>query len=156
MFAARMTRRWLRVLAYTGLLASLAACTVYDPDMLTPATSGRGGHGGGAAGDAGDASMPEACVPQSETCNDKDDDCDGIVDNEGPAGDECSRRYHAKIPCNRGGLCLFIPSRVTCDVGWYHCDGLPENGCESEKPCCVDCDAGSGDDGGSDDAGSVR
>jgi hypothetical protein len=157
MFAAGMTKRWLRVLAFTGLLAGLTACKVYDPEMLTPPTAGRGGDSGGSAGDAGDAATGEACVPQQETCNDTDDDCDGVTDNEGPAGDDCSRRYHAKIPCNRGGLCLFIPSRVTCDPGWYHCDGLPENGCESNKPCCVDCDAGPGDDAGSDDdAGSAN
>jgi hypothetical protein len=30
---------------------------------------------------------------------------------------------------------------------------LPENGCESAKPCCIECDAGS-DDAGSDDAGN--
>src|SRR3954465_3112725 len=145
MFAAGMTKRWLRVLAGVGLLAGTVACDVYDPAMLAPPpSSGRGGRGGGTAGEAGDASMPEPCVPTEEGCNDKDEDCDGVVDNEVPAGADCSRRYHAVIPCNRGGLCLFIPSRVTCDPGWYHCDGLPETGCEANKPCCIDCDAGSG------------
>jgi hypothetical protein len=134
MFAAGMIKRRLRVLATVGLLAcQVSACNVYDPKMLEP--GGRGGHGGGAAGQAGDASMPEACVPSMDVCNDKDDDCDGIVDNEGSAADDCSSRYHASIPCNGGGLCLFVPSRVTCYPGWYHCDGLPENGCESTKPC---------------------
>jgi hypothetical protein len=157
MFAAGMTKRWLRVLATMGLLAcQVAACKVYDPKMLDSMDGGRGGRGGGTAGQAGDASMPEVCVPIAETCNDKDDDCDGVVDN-GTAGDDCSARYHASsIPCNRGGLCLFIPSRVTCYPGWYHCDGLPETGCESNTPCCVECDAGSGDDAGSDDGGSVN
>lgn len=156
MFAAGMIKRWIRVLATMGVLAcQVSACKVYDPEMLEPAGGGRGGHSGGTAGEAGDASMPEACVPDAETCNGRDDDCDGVVDNEDIAGEDCSSRYHATIACNRG-LCLFVPSRVTCDPGWYHCDGLPDNGCESTNPCCVDCDAGSGDDAGSDDAGSVN
>jgi hypothetical protein len=160
MFAAGMTKRWRRVLATVGLLACLSSCKVYDPAMLEPMpSSGRGGNGGGTAGEAGDASTSQPCVPSvptDEVCNDKDDDCDGTVDNEIPAGMDCSRRYHATIPCNHGGLCLFIPSRVTCDPGWYHCDGLPETGCEANKPCCVECDAGSGDDAGSDDGGSLN
>lgn len=156
MFAAGMTKSWLRVLASVGLLAGQLACEVYDPAMLDgKPTAGHGGNAGGSAGNAGNA-PPVPCVATEERCNDKDDDCDGIVDNAVLAGADCSRRYHAAIPCNRGGLCLFIPSRVTCDPGWYHCDGLPENGCEANKPCCVECDAGSGDDSGSDDGGSLN
>jgi hypothetical protein len=154
MFAAGMTKRWLRVLACLGLLGfPVAACKVYEPDLIQPMTSGHGGQdGGGVAGQAGD-SMPDTCVPSAETCNNIDDDCNGIVDDEQPATADCSARYHASVPCNRDGLCLFIPSRTKCDSGWYHCDGLPETGCETTIPCCMDCDAGS-DDGGSDDSGT--
>lgn len=159
MVAAGMTQRWLCVLAGLGLLAGLPCCKVYDPSMLEPAppSAGRSGGGGGVAGESAPDAAVESCVPAQEVCNDVDDDCDGMIDEAAAANEDCSSRYHASITCNRG-LCLFIPSRAVCYPGWYHCDGLPENGCESVTPClCATCDAGTDDDGGSgDDAGSVR
>jgi hypothetical protein len=142
------------MLACTGLLGVPASgCDVYDPDKLDPVTSGRGGNTAGRSGAGG--TEPEPCVPSDEICNDKDDDCNGTIDDQEAASRDCSVRYHAKVECGRSGLCVFVPSSPMCDPGYYHCDGLPQNGCESTTPCCTNCppDAGA-DDAGEDDSGT--
>ena len=57
-----------------------------------------------------DKSMAPACQPQPETCNDKDDDCDGIKDEDLPA-----------MPCPGGGSRFCVSGRYSdcprrCDV----------------------------------------
>jgi len=53
--------------------------------------------------------------PEIETCNGKDDDCDGKIDSPLPIGDECvSEHDEAKYPGDRHqGLCR--PGRLVCD-----------------------------------------
>ena len=145
-----MITRWLRMLACTGLLGCLCAgCKVYDGDLLVGGAGGRGGGNAGRGGNAGDS--PDACVATDETCNDIDDDCNGVVDDPELTNAWCSERYHANVECGRGGFCLFVPSNPMCYEGWYHCDGMPQNGCETQTPCvCSSCPP----DGGSDDAGA--
>lgn len=141
MLLARMTRRWV----WRLVCLVLAGCHVYDDSLLDAGRAGAGGSEAGASGaDGGDA-----CVPSTELCNDRDDDCNGVVDDELAANADCSMRYHATVTCGRSGVCLFIANDPKCDPGYYHCDGLPETGCESDKPCCsptCDEDAGSTDD----------
>ena len=149
-----MNKRWLRMLACVGLLVS---CDVYNPPESDSSTSGTGGDDG-SSGTGGNPDGP--CVPSEEVCNDKDDDCNGTIDDEEPASADCSRRYHATVSCRRGGFCLFSSSNPMCHPGWYHCDGMPQTGCESDMPCCPTCAADSGldgsmDDSGADDAGSL-
>jgi hypothetical protein len=155
MLARGMSKRWLRSLACMGLLGCQLSlgCKVYDEGLLDASSAGgNGGKGGGGAGSAG--KPPTPCVPTDEVCNDKDDDCNGTVDDEQPASEDCSRRYHAKVTCGRGGVCLFVAAMPMCDPGYYHCDGLPETGCESTVPCiCSTCPDASTDDAGADDAG---
>jgi hypothetical protein len=128
-------------------------CKVYEEELLPTPASGTGGKGGGSAGSGG--APPDSCVASEEICNGVDDDCNGTVDDEGLAEADCSRRYHAKVECGRGGFCLFVPANPMCDPGYYHCDGLPETGCESTTPCvCSNCgDGAEPDDAGADDAG---
>jgi hypothetical protein len=135
------------MLACVGLIG----CAVYDDQLLQPraGTSGQstGGRSGGGGGDP--------CVPSEELCNDVDDDCNGMIDDELPANNDCSTRYHATVRCGRAGFCVFVPSEPMCYPGYYHCDGDPANGCESSTRCCeptCEDDAGS-DDGGDDDGG---
>jgi hypothetical protein len=148
MLACGMTTRWLPALACVGLIG----CTVYDDGLLTPRGGTSGQHSGGRSG--GDGGDVDSCAPSAEVCNDVDDDCNGIVDDEQPASADCSFRYHATVRCG-DGFCLFMPSDPMCDPGYYNCDGLPQNGCELPMPCCAPMcrgDAGS-DDAGDDDAG---
>jgi hypothetical protein len=84
------------------------------------------------------------CVPGTgpgpETCNQKDDDCDGTTDdgfdlatdplNCGQCGKLCTL-LHAVGGCN-GGTCVI----TTCLPGYASIDGNPDNGCE--YPCPVD------------------
>jgi hypothetical protein len=157
MLIGGMSKRWLRSLVCMGLLGCQLSlgCDVYDGGLLeTPGAGSGGKSGSGGAGTAG--KPPPPCVPTDEICNDKDDDCNGTVDDEVAASADCSRRYHAKVACGRGGFCLFMPMNPMCDPGYYHCDGLPETGCESTTPCiCMNCagDGGVTDDAGAGDAG---
>lgn len=149
MLPARMTRRWVWRLACL-LLLLLASCHVYEDSLLD--ASRDGSTGGTEAGASGGDGGGDACVPSTELCNDRDDDCNGVVDDELAANADCSTRYHATVTCGRSGVCLFVANDPKCDPGYYHCDGLPETGCESDQPCCApmcDDDAGTtGDDAG--------
>jgi hypothetical protein len=70
---------------------------------------------------------------KTETCNNKDDDCDGVVDNgfdkladprycQSCAG--CSIP-HAIANCTNGSCGIAV-----CEVGWVNLDNNPANGCE--------------------------
>lgn len=110
--------------AALGLLG-LAACQVYDDSL--PVQPG---------------AQPDACVPQVEVCNGKDDDCDGVVDERAAALLDCQQHIvHAESVC-QSGFCV----RLACLSGYYTCDGLNENGCESRCPCGKPCPDGA--DGG--------
>jgi hypothetical protein len=73
-------------------------------------------------------------LPQTETCNDLDDDCDGTVDEDfdklhdpnncGTCGHICS--FPNATPGCVDGECTI----VICNVGFADCDGDPANGCE--------------------------
>ncbi|MBW2263137.1 MAG: hypothetical protein JRG91_14290, partial [Deltaproteobacteria bacterium] len=77
----------------------------------------------------------ESCVP--EFCNELDDDCDVLVDEDfdlrtdvlncGSCGTVCGYRPHASPSCVLGE-CSFV-----CEEGWTDLDGDPLNGCE--EPC---------------------
>jgi hypothetical protein len=108
-----------------GLLC-LGACQVYD-DTNLPAAGRNSG-------------MPlDACAPELEVCNGKDDDCDGVVDERAATELDCqSRIVHANTVC-QSPYCV----RISCLSGYYTCDGLNENGCESHCPCSKPCLDGS-------------
>lgn len=63
-------------------------------------------------------------TPQSETCNGKDDDCDGQVDNGAAAS--CPERANATPTCT-GGVCGFA-----CNPGFGDCNRNAGNGCEAD------------------------
>ncbi len=74
------------------------------------------------------------CFPSPEICNEKDDDCDGMIDegfelqtdpaNCGRCGVTCS--FANATPLCQAGRCRFD----TCATGHVDLDGLPQNGCE--------------------------
>ena len=107
----------------SGLLCALAvlglaACQVYD-DELSPSTS----------------TQLDACVPQLELCNGRDDDCDGVTDERDAVQLDCQAHIvHANTVC-QSGSCV----RISCLPDYYTCDGLNENGCESRCPCNRPC-----------------
>jgi hypothetical protein len=80
-----------------------------------------------------------ACEPTNdgvELCDETDNDCDGLVDEDydlkrdpencGECGHVCSPPEHAEALCV-GGICYF-----QCEEGWYDNDLASENGCEAD------------------------
>jgi hypothetical protein len=74
------------------------------------------------------------CIPSAETCNGRDDDCDGEIDNGfdllfdasncGACGWVCELD-HATAMCENGACWV-----DTCDEGYYDANDDPSDGCE--------------------------
>lgn len=88
----------------------------------------------GPAADASpdDASVPDACSARAESCNGADDDCDGRVDEE-PTACVATGAHVASAACV-SQRCVQV-----CVEGYHDCDGLPENGCESDLSDDANC-----------------
>jgi hypothetical protein len=117
------------VWAFLSLCICLVvACDVYDAKL--------------AELDSPTPPSPSDCVPTTEVCNNKDDDCDNVIDEAEAVRFSCEQLIvHADVACQEG-LCVKKPG---CWSGYYNCDGNPRNGCESTCVCSL-C----GDDGGVD------
>jgi hypothetical protein len=73
-------------------------------------------------------------TPQAETCNNLDDDCDGVVDNGfdkqhdpnncGTCGHVCGPYANATAICSAGNCAL------VCNFGFADCNGFVGDGCE--------------------------
>lgn len=124
----------------TCLLA--AGCDFVDTTLLVRAVDAGAPGTGGTAEPGPDGSM---CVVGPETCNGRDDDCDGVVDGP-PATTACRvQRPGAVVSCDtRRGRC--VPTG--CLLGFAQCDGDPGNGCEPECECMVCPDEDAGEDAG--------
>ena len=117
-----------------------------DVEPSKPERDAGGAVAGSFASDAGDArdagdsgpgepDLGSGCEPNSapdagscleicpETCNGKDDDCDGEYDGE--AADDSCELGHAEALCDLGE-CLILE----CKGGYRDCDGEPDDGCE--------------------------
>jgi len=85
------------------------------------------------------------CTPtrEDELCNEVDDDCDGVTDEDfdlmgdpdhcGDCDTTCTAGDHAAPAC-AGGICTY-----TCEDGWFDNNGLHDDGCEAEEcvPVCA-------------------
>ncbi|HIH42473.1 TPA: hypothetical protein HA246_02400 [Candidatus Woesearchaeota archaeon] len=80
-----------------------------------------------------------------EVCNNKDDNCNGQVDdgidiqsdvnNCGACGTVCPKIANGIPECTAGKCVIGL-----CNTGFFNCDKIAENGCESAKKCCTDKD----------------
>jgi hypothetical protein len=75
-----------------------------------------------------------AVTPQVEICDGKDNDCDGLVDEDFDLQTDprhCGSCDHACTYANAIGLCNKGQCQMgPCATGWSNADGKPDNGCE--------------------------
>ncbi|MEI8257901.1 MAG: MopE-related protein, partial [Deltaproteobacteria bacterium] len=95
-------------------------CTTNHPTTYPAGTPCDSGHAACVAGaDVCDRNVS----PMGETCNNIDDDCDGLIDN-GIAANSCTARSSATPTCT-AGTCGFA-----CNPGFGDCNLNPADGCE--------------------------
>ena len=134
--------RAMRLLLTTALVAASAlglSCNVNDYCLnCEKDAGGDGNHGDGGDGDGdnGDGIDAAGCAtPQPEVCNNKDDDCDGNVD-EGQLptiGDLCTNQNGecaggVNMCVNGAVRCSKPPMPESCDNKDNDCDGTPDDG----------------------------
>jgi len=129
-------------LAATGMFLVLSGCSgCYGLELAGDA--GSIGDDFAADADADVGTEEEAvvdrdpCVPAIEACNGRDDDCDGLVDEDfglglpcdGPDADSCEDDEMTCSGCSSG------PDIVeACDCSDNDCDGAVDEGCE-DRTC---------------------
>ncbi|HEU0035349.1 MAG TPA: MopE-related protein [Kofleriaceae bacterium] len=131
----KRTLRLLATLALAATSATALSCDVNDYCINCQAPDDAGG---GDAGDAADASIGDAgdggpCVNTGpEVCDDKDNDCDGTVDEDVPTIDDCNKLGEctgAIRQCTAGVMvCSKKPTAEVCDNKDNDCDGTVDNG----------------------------
>ncbi|MEC9072959.1 MAG: MopE-related protein [Myxococcota bacterium] len=88
------------------------------------------------------------CVPPQETCNNKDDDCDGKVDDglQRNCATACGNGTEVCVSGSWTGCSAIEPSEEVCDGKDNDCDGkvdLAANGTPLEQDCYSNCGLGS-------------
>jgi hypothetical protein len=110
--------------------------TIDDAGMVQGLTCSTGAPGICASGKTQCAGGKSTCVPDvqpgavTETCNGKDDDCDGQTDDLADVKIECSTKYPgaqnvSTWACSTGACQVF-----SCTANHSDCDGALTNGCE--------------------------
>ena len=113
----------------------------YEGIALGEACDGVGECGAGFVECAADASVatcstnPDGSAPavQPEDCNGKDDDCDGVIDNNLPEGADAV----LAAKCNTKGVCGSPENVPTCDAGSWVChpEDVPGYEGDAEASC---------------------
>lgn len=92
-------------------------------------------------------------LPATETCNDKDDDCDGTVDNGYPVGSSCevgkgACKASGKLICDTSSTTVCNakagqPGQEVCDGQDNDCDGtVDESATDAQQPLKRSCYTG--------------
>jgi len=122
------------VLAAIHVAVLAGACSAYDPELLNMRDVGVAGSGGSDAGDDDAGAAECRVVPDSncaivclERCNNMDDDCDGVVDNNSAAS-SCDIA-NGEAACDQGTCRL-----VRCVGDYADCNGIESDGCEVLLP----------------------
>jgi hypothetical protein len=112
------------------ILTLFAACKAYDPSLLDTSVN--------------TGIVTQQCTWQVDICNGEDDDCDGIIDEQGSAS--CAAA-HAETRCMFGACTI-----TACDEGFADCNARANDGCEHRVSdahcgqCGQECDAATADE----------
>ncbi|MBN1770556.1 MAG: hypothetical protein JXB32_04785 [Deltaproteobacteria bacterium] len=130
-------------------------CVVVDESpecACEPGFHHPGGYAVLCAPDALDGPPPDAgpCVPSGpERCNGRDDDCDGLADEDFDLDLDVLNCGHCGNLCSAGAnavpVCILAECDVRCAAGWSDLDADPATGCEAVctptgAPGETDCD----------------
>lgn len=91
-----------------------------------------------------DGGVLDGCVPAPETCNGRDDDCDGDSDEDFSLSDDPQHCGDCDTACpadpeHAAGVCVDSMCELRCDRGWENCDGDVATGCETPVATTSDC-----------------
>ena len=98
--------------------------------------------------DSGGTDADAGCVPQPETCNERDDDCDTRTDETFDLTSSmlhCGRCDNAcpTSPEHGSSRCVSSSCDLSCDDGFADCNGVRDDGCEADLSAagtCGDCE----------------
>ena len=95
--------------------------------------------------DVGPIGVDVPCVASAEVCNERDDDCDGAVDEDFDLDADPSHCGRCDVSCTAGAsaapACTAGVCDLTCDPGFLDCDADPANGCEAAENEATSCGA---------------
>lgn len=89
------------------------------------------------AGASVDVPVDACMVSGPESCNGRDEDCDGAVDEGVCTCDPPCMLDHAVARCVAGTRCEIS----SCETGFANCDMMQETGCEESTRTLTDCNA---------------
>jgi hypothetical protein len=95
--------------------------------------------------DVGPIGVDVPCLASAEACNERDDDCDGAVDEDFDLDADPGHCGRCDVSCTAGAsaapACSAGVCDLTCDPGFLDCDTDAANGCEAAENEATSCGA---------------
>jgi hypothetical protein len=104
-----------------------------DADLGDGGDDGDGGGDGDGGVDAATDASIDACLATAERCDNADNDCDGMMDEDFDTTSDPRHCGACNMRCqqpNTAGTCANSTCSFTCLPGWVDRDNNPNNGCD--------------------------